>query len=72
MASLEVCTLARAAAAWLPAGVTGRAPGHHPAGHGVWPTLPVRSRAPPSAIPGWFAAGPVGRRSRAPGFPAAS
>jgi hypothetical protein len=39
MASLKVCALARAAAAWLPVGVTGCAPGHHPAGHGVWPGL---------------------------------
>ena len=53
MASLEVSALARAAAAWPPIGVTSCAPGHHPTAGQVasGPAAPVRSRAPPSAIP---------------------
>jgi hypothetical protein len=53
MASLEVSALAGAAAAWLPIGVAGCAPGYYPAASQVpsGPASPVRSRAPPSAIP---------------------
>ena len=72
MASLEVSALVRAAAAWLPVGVTGRAPGHHPAGHGVWPGLTGALPGPAECHP-WL----VRRRPRrpavlCPGFAAAS
>ena len=52
MASLEVSALARAAAAWLPVGVTGRAPRHHPAGHGAWPGLTGAVPGPAERHPG--------------------
>jgi hypothetical protein len=62
MASLEVSALARAAAAWPPIGMTGCAPGHHPAAGQVpsAPAAPVRSQALPSVIPaGWPSAQPA-------------
>jgi hypothetical protein len=53
MASLKVCALAGAAAAGLPIGVAGCAPGHHSAAGQVssGQASPVRSQAAPSAIP---------------------
>jgi hypothetical protein len=71
MAPLEVSALARAAAAWLPVGVTGCALGHHAVAGQVAsrPASAVRSRAPPSANPGGSPATPWARRPRGPGGP---
>jgi hypothetical protein len=53
MASLEVCALVRAAVAWLPGGAAGCVRGCYPvAGQAAsGPVSPMRSRAPPRAIP---------------------
>jgi hypothetical protein len=62
MASLEISALARAAAAWLPIGLAGCAPGHHLAAGQVrsGPAAPVRSQALPSLVPaGWPPAQPA-------------